>query len=393
MKFFNAMRASLLAFTVVFLFAPVGVFAQDEYCDDYTDNGKRIKCKHSKLITKQGDLIEKLGVHFGGLIDPDELYELKNAHKRAKSAKDRTPEKEYSKIGKKAPEPCQFKEYPDSKADGDGICETGERCLEIDDDDIGNNDSICKLRGNRAEVCECVEGSNEELLDDNVDLAYQRDVEESLEDMTAKLERANMVIEDESQVLAAMSRNLFDTNPAVNPCEASANWHKYAEVLTMTIMKQVATGLRATTDIMERGCDQTAAGFNLQAGCIIMEGVTGVMMVTVDTMEGIFKLADWYNEATKNTCLMSVYEDLQASKVTLNGIKAVVGGPPDPPIVGGLGQGLSDLLTDMKAVKGDVEFIKTEVGNISTQITELEAVMTTRFGEMGDILLTPHGRR
>jgi hypothetical protein len=211
--------------------------------------------------------------------------------------------------------------------------------------------------------------------------------------MTAKLERANAAIEKESHVLSAMSGELFNANPAVNPCEASANWHKYAEVLTMTIMKQVATGLRATTDIMERGCDQTAAGFNLQAGCIIMEGVTGAMMVTVDTMEGIFKLADWYNEATKNTCLMTVYDDLQATKGTLNGIKSVLGGPPDPPIVGGLGQGLSDLLTDMRAVKGDVEFIRIKVGNISTQITELEAVMTTRFDETRDILLTPHGRR
>jgi hypothetical protein len=392
MKSFNAMRASLLAFAALFLFVPAEVFAQGETCDTFTDNGKRIKCKHSKLITQQGDLIEKLGVHFGDLIDPEEMAELRKAHGRAKGAKDRTHEKEYGKIGKKAPESCQFKEYVDGRGNDDGICDPGERCKEVDDDDIGNNDSICKLKGNKAEVCECVEGTDEDVLDD-VDMAYQADVEESLEDMTAKLERANEAIENESHVLVTMSRELFNANPAVNPCEASANWHKYAEVLTMTIMKQVATGLRATTDIMERGCDQTAAGFNLQAGCIIMEGVTGVMMVTVDTMEGIFKLADWYNEATKNTCLMSVYEDLQASKVILNGIKAVVGGPPDPPIVGGLGQGLSDLLADMKAVKGEVEFIKTEVGNIATQITELDAVMTTRFDEMGDILLTPHGRR
>ena len=64
-----------------------------------------------------------------------------------------------------------------------------------------------------------------------------------------------------------------------------------------------------------------------------------------------------------------------------------------PPIEGGMGQGLSDLLTDMKVVKGDVAFIRTKVGDIAKQITELEAVMTTRFDETRDILLTPHGRR
>ena len=54
---------------------------------------------------------------------------------------------------------------------------------------------------------------------------------------------------------------------------------------------------------------------------------------------------------------------------------------------------ITGLVTDMSAVKSDVEFLREEIPKIQKQITDLENLMTSRFDEVKELLLTPHGQR
>jgi hypothetical protein len=363
---------------VLVLFAG-NLYAATTDCDAYQDNGDRMKCKHGKLLEQQGLLIDKLGNHFGEFV-PNDIKRLKNAQARAENAEKRTTAKDFKKIGRKRPQACDIAEIDEPKSDGDGICEPGERCLEINDDGIGNDDGVCKLKGNNKEVCACIGGGPEdEVMDDDTDPEYQADMEQSYDDVTKLLEAANETVEVEGEFLSAMAMSTISGTEQSNPCAASADWLKYSEIMTLTILKQVAVGLRGIADIAERGCDQTGAGFNCSSCCVVAEGLAAVAALAVETTDGIFQLIKWGVDSSKQDCLSSLYEDVHGNKASLTGIKVVLGPPPDPPIPGGMSQGVADLIDDVKALQ--------------QQITDLETVLNSRFDETKEILLTPHGQR
>lgn len=401
MKSIKLMRVPMLIVSILLSVMASGLYAQTPECNvNDPVNGDRMKCKHGKLIEKQQALINSIDLHFGNLVSIEDLEAMQNAQDRAKNAKDRAKVKHYKNIGKKSQEPCEMAELPkdfDNKkpnSNGNGICEHGERCLEVNDDEIGDDDSICKLKGNKKEVCACVEGTGEDVMDDEVDLEYQADLEDAFEETTNQIQLAIDTIEKDASAISARSLALHaSADGSTNPCAAATGYNDYDEILTMTILKQAAVTSRGVTDILERGCDQTGAGFNFQAVCIIAEGVTAGLMVAVETVDGIFKILDQEYQDVKNACLMELYDDVQANQKSLDQIKTVLGPPPDPSIPGGMAQGISDLLTDMSTVKSDVKFLKEEIPKIQTQITDLETLMIKRFDEVKEILLTPHGLR
>ena len=363
---------------VIILFAG-NLYATTTDCDAYEDNGDRMKCKHGKLLEQQGMLIDKLGNHFGEVV-PNDIKRLKNAQARAENAEKRTTAKDFKKIGKKSPQSCDIAEIDEPRSDGDGICEPGERCIEVDNDGIGNDDGVCKLKGNNKEVCLCIGGGpDDEVMGDDTDPEYQADMEQSYDDVTKLLEAANETVEAEGEFLSAMAMSTLSGPEQSNPCAASADWLKYSEIMTLTILKQVAVGLRGIADVAERGCDQTGAGFNCASCCVVAEGLAAVAALAVETTDGIFQLIKWGVDSSKQSCMSSLYEDVHGNKASLTGIKAVLGPPPDPPIPGGMSQGVADLIDNVKALK--------------QQVTDLEKVMNTRFDETKEILLTPHGQR
>ena len=116
-------------------------------------------------------------------------------------------------------------------------------------------------------------------------------------------------------------------------------------------------------------------------------------MVAVETMDGIFKVLDQEYQDVKNTCMMTLYDDVQANQNSLDKIREVLGDPPKPPVKGGMSGQITGLVTDMSAVKSDVKFLREEIPKIQKQITDLENLMINRFDEVKEILLTPHGQR
>lgn len=385
---YNATLIQCIFVLGIFSFTAMPVWAEPVDCKNTedgieVDSGVRMKCKHSKLLEQQGLLINKLALHFEGAI-PDDIARLKKAQERAVKAKDRTSAKDFKKIGKKSPAICEYAEYgDDASKDENDVCGPGERCLEFE----GDGDGVCKLKGNKAEVCMCLDGSSgDESMVEDIDSEYLDELELTYDDVTLQLELANMKLDEQAPALAVMSTSLVNGAESSNPCEPKPDWHKYGEVMTMTILKQAEVGLRGIADIAERGCDQTGAGFNCSTCCVIAETLASVAALAVETMEGIFKLKDWYDQSTKHTCLMTLYDDVQTNMSSLGSIESSLGPPPKPPIPGGLNQGLADVIRDMGALQEKVRLL-------NEQITAFETLMNNRLDETRDILLTPHGQR
>lgn len=380
--------SAVVAVLGVFTFTAMPVWAEPVDCTkteigDEDDSGVRMKCKHGKLLEQQGLLIDKLALHFKDSI-PDDIERLKKAQGRAVKVKDRTSAKDFKKIGKKSPAMCEYAEAEvDAHKDENDICGPGERCLELE----GDGNGICKLKGNNAEVCACIEGSSDdEILGEDVDSEYLDDLELTYDDVTLQLELANIKLDEQAPALAAMSASFLSESDSTNPCEPKPDWHKYGEVMTMTILKQAEVGLRGIADIAERGCDQTGAGFNCSSCCVIAETLASVAALAVETMEGIFKLKDWYDQSTKHTCLMTLYDDVLSNKSSLGSIESSLGPPPVPPIPGGLNQGLANVINDMAELQKKVRLL-------NERITDFESMMNNRLDETKEILLTPHGQR
>jgi hypothetical protein len=103
--------------------------------------------------------------------DPTELFSetqkenLKNARGRAEKARTRSKEAgSFKSVGRKQKSDCFLQEYdnpsdpddPDDDGDNDGVCTNRhgvkETCAEVIGDQIGNDDGICRERGQ--EICD-----------------------------------------------------------------------------------------------------------------------------------------------------------------------------------------------------------------------------------------------
>ena len=367
-------------FTFVFLFLVMAPGLQAVECTE-EDIGERIKCKHGKLLGEQKKVIDNLEINFGGVVPAGDFERLRKSHGRAAKSNNRMDGKKFKSLGKKNQGECQIAEY---SGNGNGICEPGEKCLEVDGDGIGDDNGICKLKGKKKEVCVEVCEGDTDVMEDDTDLEYLTDLEENYDDVTKNLEDANAMMVNNPVVMASMAMPLLTTYEPSAACKASIDWLTYGEVLTMTIMKQISVGLRGVADIAERGCDQTGAGFNCATCCIVAEGAASVMALVVETTDGIFKLVKWGFDNTSQNCLGSLSADLQETKAVLKTV-AITTGKSDAKLTG--------VVTDVQYIRTTVDSLTTAVGNVQQQITNLEGAMNTRFNEVDTLLNTPQGRR
>jgi hypothetical protein len=387
-------KLTLLVCAMFFIFLSSGLRAEAAACDEITDNGERLKCKHGRVLGEQERMINNLETHFGQVVGADSIERLKKAHGRANKAKDRMNSKHFKSLAKKNPEMCEIAEL--SKAWGgngneNGICEPGELCEEVMGDNIGNDDHICKMKGKNREACVEICGGGGDTMEDEADLASLADLEENYDDVTKSLEAANSALENGGPLMATMAGSVLSAYEPADACKASADWLSFANILTVTIMKQVSVGLRGIADIAERPCDQTAAGFNGAAVCAVVEGAATVMALVTETTEGIFRLVTWGVDNSKQTCMSSLSADLQETKVTLGTVASTTSGSS--------GQ-LTGVLTEVQNIKTTVNNLTTKINTLSANLealqqrtTALSETMNNRFNNVETLLNTPQGRR
>lgn len=351
------------------------VFAAD--CNDYADSGERLKCKHGKLLDEHEKTIENLEYSFGGVLPQENFDRLKKANGRAKKAKERISPKGFKSIAKKNTSACDIQEW---EGDGDGICEPGEKCMEIIGDGIGDDVQPCKLKGKNKEACEEICADSEtpaDILESDIDEEFQAELEEAYDDVTGQLVSANNTMESQELMLAEMSVALITAAEPSDSCKASTDWLTYGEVLTMTILKQVSVGVRGITDIAERGCDQTGAGFNCASCCVVAEGLAAAAALTVETADGIFDIIQWGVDSSKQNCLSSLSSDLQLAKGSLNTVASSAAA--------------SD--AKLQLLMQDVDAIKSEISQLQGMLSNMQSEMENQFNEINNTLATPNGQR
>ena len=376
-----------MAIAMALLAAPSPLTAQTADCSGITDIGDRVKCKHSGFLEEQKKVIDNLEVHFGGVVGGDNFDRLKRSHDRSKKANLRTDGKNFKSFGKKKAGTCDLAEYA---GDGDGICEPGEKCLEALGDGIGNDDSICKLTGKNKEVCvEICEGSD--VMEDDTDTELLTDMEKNYDDITMNLRAANDLMESNGGQIVSMAGPLLASYEPADACKTSVDWFSYGRVLTMTIMKQVAVGVRGIADISDKGCNQDAAGFNTASVCMVLEGAATTMALVVETTDGIFSLVKWGIDSSSQQCISSLSADLQETKAKLVAIDATSSSSNTQ---------LGSVATDIQYLKNKADSLTTAVNSLSGSVTavqrqlnDLNGAMNAKFSEVNVLLSTPQGQR
>ncbi len=384
----RVMLASLLVFALFVTLLVSGIPAEAVECDGISDSGERLKCRHGRVLEEQDRLINNLELNLGQVIPAEDIARLKNANNRAKKAKDRMTPKQFKSLAKKNAETCDLAEW---EGDGDGICEPGEKCEEVMGDGIGNDDHICKLKGKNKEVCVEICAGSDDTLEDDTDPAYLADVEENYDDVTKSLDAANDVLESKGQLMASMAASLLTAYEPADACKASADWLALGDIAVVTVAKVFSAGARGLADILERGCDQSAAGFNCATCCIVAEGAAMVNAVIVEVTDGVFNTIEWYVDTAKQSCMSSISADLQEIKATLGTVASTTSGTSNQ---------LSSAATDIQTIKTTVNNLTTGVSSLSAtvdgiqlQIGDMRGEMDLRFDEVYTLLNTPPGQR
>ncbi|MGE5893432.1 MAG: hypothetical protein ACM34I_05205 [bacterium] len=385
----RVMLASLFVFALFFTVLASGLPAEAVDCSGIADSGERLKCKHGNVLEEQDRIITNLELNFGQVVPTENFERLKKANNRAKNSKDRMNAKQFKSLGKKNAETCDLVEW---EGDGDGICEPGEKCEEVIGDNIGDDVQPCKLKGNKKEVCvEICTGGSEDTLEDDTDPLYLADVEQSYDDVTNSLDAANDILESNGPQIASMAVSLLTASEPADACKASADWLAYADILTITIMKQVQVGLRGIADIAERGCDQTGAGFNCATCCIILEGAAAVSALVTETTDGIFNLIEWGVDNSKQSCMSSISADLQELKATLGTVASTTSGTSNQ--LSGAVADIQTIKTTVNNLTTSVDSLNADVDGLHLQIDDLRALTDNRFNEVYILLNTPQGQR
>lgn len=350
-------RASVvIAVAVISCISPPSLRAQTDDCSLITDVGDRMKCKHGAVLDEQYRIIGNLETNFGGIVNPDNFERLRKANTRAKNAHGRMDGKKF-KVGKKHP------------------------------DDQGQNNQN--------------QSSNE---GDDTDLAVMADMEDNYDDVIKNIKAANDLMENNGDQIASMAEPLLAAGAPVAmagsvsasyapvpACQTTVDWFTYGRVLTMTIMKQVAVGLKGIADIADKGCDQDAAGFNASVACIVFEGAAAGMALVVETTDGIFSIVKWGIDSSSQQCISTLSADLQEAKAKLSTVVSTSSGNTDQ--LNGVIADVQDLKAKTNNISTAVNSLNNSVNGLQQQITNLNGTMNTRFNETNLLLSTPQGLR
>ena len=295
MKLFERM---LLVSILVLLVAIHPVWAaggppETRDCDtiDPSEYNARLDCKTENVNSALFGLVDRV-IEFDQMrvaYDQSTVFteEQKNnfltARERAQNAKNRTNAAEGFKGAvkkqKSQDEDCYIKELSGAGGDGDGVCEKNETCEEVIGDNIGNDDSVCTMKGNEKEVC--VQICQQPLLDDddNYDPEALGDMEEELTEFEGALNNAGKEVEmlmmaESRLVEQGVSYEAMLTDSCGDFSDSSLSWQAYKTLQGFQIAKNSNATALDTCSVV---CNQDTFGWNCEAACLIFAISKGVL--------------------------------------------------------------------------------------------------------------------
>ena len=257
--------------------APMPVDCDTEEPDD---SGARINCKFGNLIAQQIETATMMDGIPG--LPQNQKDQIMDQAMRASNARGRATDEAFRGLTRRPDPTCQLVEFldegmPVGGGNNDGICQMGETCSEVLGDGIGDDDGVCQPRqGARREICvqicdeEGIALDEENFDDDPFSNSRGRDTEDQLDDITDQYVELNSLMGSQAQLQSAASIL------AANGNSCSALITRRANTTAFIIAVVAADTARGVADILERGCDQTAFGFNGSTVCIVTETVASV---------------------------------------------------------------------------------------------------------------------
>lgn len=264
---------------------------QDRDCDgefqanEYND---RIDCKAENANAAMFEWIdsvidfEKMRRELGraSVFTDAQMDHLMSARERAQSAKNRSHAAKAflgpARKQKARNEDCYVMEIiGDNKGDDIQPCEKDEDCSEVLGDGIGDDNGICKIKGNPNQREVCIEICQQPLLDDEdaYDPDAAADTEQGLEELEIALNDAT------SEVKSAMAR--MQSQHAERPASGADECTMFEFGLfpgsgvlqTTQIVKNVADAAFNSCSVV---CNQDVFGWNCEAACVVFAVISGI---------------------------------------------------------------------------------------------------------------------
>jgi hypothetical protein len=225
----------------------------------------------------------------GGFSDTSaaQMERLQRAMDRNARTLDRTPAEGFRQLVRKRVSKCGI--APFDLNDEDGFCTGNEVCLEVTDDDIGDNDGMCETKGALSKREVCVEVCEEEGVTDPRDFddepgdltSRAADIGEELEDLTEGFDEITEMLDQEMQLRAASRALALDDDASA--CEIAANLIKMRALNRRTI---VLIGVAEGVNVAEQSCDELSPD-NPATGaiCVAVAVGAGVAQTILDIHE------------------------------------------------------------------------------------------------------------
>lgn len=259
-------------FLYLFVILIVGIVSSPSWSQEcnQVDDAERFKCKSDKYNDKLDSVMEKMVNEDLGIFTENQKEALKNSKNRAKNESRRMKSEDFKNFGKKNNVDCYVQEVIDDQiGNDDGICKTKgpnkEDCEEVKGDQIGNDDGICEKKEICVEVCI--------KEDDDLDVDKMKDAETTLEDGLSLLEDLDMIV-DNTVEMANIQQNYAesvitgdgeDSDECSNVYSGHERKFSHADIQGTLAASQVA---KAIADGCRDGCTQTTFGFNCRAFCL-----------------------------------------------------------------------------------------------------------------------------
>ncbi|HEX5042272.1 MAG TPA: hypothetical protein VFV75_05170 [Candidatus Polarisedimenticolaceae bacterium] len=291
------------------------------------------------------------------------------ARERARTAKDRTHEAKgfqgSVKKQKAQDADCYVKEIlgDGGPHGGDDVqpCTQGEDCEEVIGDDIGDDDGICKLRGNNREVCVTVCQQPLPSDEDEYDPDFTVETEKGLDELEVALNDATEEVRKSTRRMLAM----FAARPTGQPLTACEQYQfdqfpGYAFMQVSQVVKNISN---AATDGCGVVCDQDAFGWNCKGACLVFVIVDGIVNSVYDG----FALKDDDNGSNQLDAVARCTTELSADIASVSG---AVGG-----------------------TQASLDEVNLRLDAIEASLAALDASMRQRFDGVDLQLCTPQGQR
>ena len=373
----------LVAFASLFLVSAAAAQPPPapEACDQQ-DSGARIKCKFGNVIAQQQAAADKIS----GMPKATESQKkaLTNKADNAGHAQGRASDEDFKQLTKKSTLKCQVREIEgDGKGDDDGVCKGNEDCVEVDDDQIGNDDGICHPRNGKnreacVEICdqEAISADPDNFDDDPNQDSRGRDLEAELDQATEQYVEINKMLDEETQLRAAVSILAANGDPCAAVITARSN-----EILLAALVAGDET-LRGIADIYERICDQTVLGSNGSIACLVLETVAALASLANATFEAIESDIDSETMDQSFACLKNVKASIGASAVSTDTVHTKL----DKLRVSA---GETDAALDSIQVRLDT--LQQRMNELQQEVTNVKTLLNTPQGRRDEFPVSPTG--